>query len=170
MLGRLPVVVYTVSWSVPLDALKGTLQLFRCSSCSVWWLKSISLCTHLLTERTKSVKDFMFWYICQIGFAFACVHLAFYFHWRTQGRRNVLHLKPEDGRTRYQKTGLSFPWEFIPWVQPSLRKISVSWRGKHFSWRAPLYERSGSQLRFLGSPLAVKWEFWTWLKFCGKPG
>lgn len=64
-------------------------------------------------------------FIHQIGLGFACVHLTFYFYWRTQGRRNVLHLEPEDGRTKSQEIGLSFLWEFIPWAQPA-PKISVS--------------------------------------------
>lgn len=69
----------------------------------------------------------MIWYIhCQIGFGFACVHVAFYFCWRTQGRRNVLQFEPEDGRTKFQETALCFPWQFIPLAQPIAEKTSVS--------------------------------------------
>lgn len=87
-------------------------------------------------------------FICQIGCGFACVHVAFYFCWRRQGRRNVLHLEPDDGRTKSQEIGLSFPWEFIPLLNPSLRRLLSPEEAKSTLWRPPLYERRDTYLRF----------------------
>lgn len=62
--------------------------------------------------------------VCQIGFGFACVHLASYFCLRTQGRGKVSRSEAGGGGTEAQEIGLSFPREFIPQAQ-AIPKISL---------------------------------------------
>lgn len=102
---------------------------------------------------------------CQIGFGFACIPLALYFCWRTQGRRNVFHLEPA-GKTKSWEIGLSYPW-----AQPISKKISVYWRGKLcFTESSIVWEKWYAPEVFKKPFEEMNGELCTWFKYCGMPG
>lgn len=118
-------------------------------------------CVLILRQKEWKVDRILCFdtFICQIGFDFAHVHVAFYFCWRTQGRRNALHLEPEDGRTKSRETGLSFPWKLIPLPQPITKKTSVSWGGKFcFMETCIVWEKGHTSKDFRKPLLGDQWE------------
>lgn len=91
------------------------------------------MCLYSSSVRRNEKEIGCFWHIYLSDWIWFCTCTCCFLFLLENTRQKkclVLGARTENGRTKSQETGLSFPWKFIPLPQPITKKTSVSWGGK----------------------------------------